>query len=186
MVKIEEETKPSNINLFNNDKEMPISADTYKEWTVMWNPQNPRLYKTPEELQERIYNYFNWWAKTKKVTIKNKDWTEKIIETPILTITGLCLYAGFASRQSWYDYEEKTDFSYTLKKARLFIEQEYEEMLRSNPVWAIFALKNFGRSDRLDINATTLDLNTLRGSAQAEAPSFYRQDAEIIQWESTN
>lgn len=72
--------------------------------------------------------------------------TEAAIKVP--TISGLCLYCGFESRQSFYAYEGKSEFSYTIKRARLRIEQEYEEQLQTSaPTGAIFALKNFDWKD---------------------------------------
>jgi hypothetical protein len=71
------------------------------------------------------------------------------LEIPAPTITGLVLHLGFESRQSFYDYEQKPQFTYTIKRARLFIEHEYEKGLHSgSPTGAIFALKNFGWKDK--------------------------------------
>jgi hypothetical protein len=66
------------------------------------------------------------------------------------------LWLGFESRQSFYDYEKEGEFSYTIKKARLRIEERYEQRLHGNsPAGAIFALKNFGWTDRQEIDHTT-------------------------------
>ena len=68
------------------------------------------------------------------------------------TISGLCYYLGFDSRQSFYDYEKREEFSYTIKRARLRIEMAYEDRLHSStPAGAIFALKNFGWSDKTEV-----------------------------------
>lgn len=65
------------------------------------------------------------------------------------TITGLAFFLGFESRQSFYDYEKREIYSYTVKRNRLRIESEYESRLSMhNPTGAIFALKNLGWSDR--------------------------------------
>jgi hypothetical protein len=106
----------------------------------------PPLYETPEALQEGIDKYFK-----EGVTVK----VIKDIETPIPTITGLCYFLGFESRQSFYAYEAKPAFSYTVKKARLFIEKHYEELLQAgNTIGAIFALKNFDWKDKQEIANT--------------------------------
>ena len=90
-------------------------------------------YETPEELQAAISDYIN-------------------SNTGKLTITGLAYHLGFESRQSFYDYEKRENFSYTIKRARLFIENEYEKLLISNnTTGAIFALKNFGWTDKQEI-----------------------------------
>lgn len=103
----------------------------------------PQYYKTQEELQQKINEYLHNCPDKRKIITK-----EGLLEIPHLTITGLCYYLGFESRQSFYDYEKRDKFSYTIKRARLFIEKEYEILLIDNPTGAIFALKNFGWSDK--------------------------------------
>lgn len=112
-------------------------------------------YETAEELDEKIREYFEKGVKMKTVVLgpPNKRYE---IQVAVPTITGLCLYLGFESRQSFYDYEKRETFSYTIKKARLLIETEYEEMLQAgNTAGAIFALKNFGWTDRQEIDQKT-------------------------------
>lgn len=99
-------------------------------------PGRPPTFKSPEVLQGEIKNYFAAIADQKMK----------------LTISGLCYALGFDSRQSFYDYEKKPDFTYTIKRARLFIESHYEQLIQgNNPTGAIFALKNFGWSDKQEI-----------------------------------
>ena len=111
----------------------------------------PPVFKTSEELKEKISKYFNDGMKKRTVLIgRPPNQTSIKIEVP--TITGLCYYLGFESRQSFYDYEKRDGFSYTIKRARLSIELEYEEQLQhGNTVGAIFALKNMGWYDRQEI-----------------------------------
>jgi hypothetical protein len=111
----------------------------------------PPMFKTPEELQDLIDDYFEKGVTTKKVVIGKapKNYT---IEVEVPTITGLTHYLGFESRQSFYTYEKKEEFSYTIKRARLFIEKHYEEMLQTgNTTGAIFALKNFDWKDKQEV-----------------------------------
>lgn len=118
-----------------------------KKTNPFWNfsSSNKPKYETPEELQKKILEYFESGRNVRKVYDGD---TQKIREIPIITITWLVLFLWFDSRQSFYDYEKKEAFSYTIKKARTFIEQEYEEMLSlGNHTAAIFALKNFGWKD---------------------------------------
>lgn len=115
----------------------------------------PPMFTDPEEVERLVYEYFEKGVKMKTVVLgpPNARYT---IELPVPTITGLCLYLGFESRQSFYAYEQKPEFSYTIKKARLFIENEYEEMLATgNTTGAIFALKNFGWTDKTEIDQKT-------------------------------
>ncbi len=97
----------------------------------------PANFDTPEELQVKIEEYFN--------------------QESIPTITGLAYFLGFESRQSFYDYEKRDSFSYTIKRSRLRMEGKYEERLFSNAnAGAIFALKNFGWTDKHEIDQKTI------------------------------
>ena len=97
----------------------------------------PPKYKTPEELNKEIELYF----------AENEDYP---------TITGLAYHLGFESRQSFYDYEKRKKFSYTIKRARLKIENSYETSLRKQGRSGdIFALKNFGWRDSQDMDITS-------------------------------
>ena len=96
-------------------------------------------------MQEKIVEYFETGRNSRKVYCSDIN---RIREVPIVTITWLVLYLGFANRKSFYTYEAKDAFSHTIKRARTFIEMEYEEMLSlGNHTAAIFALKNFGWKD---------------------------------------
>lgn len=115
----------------------------------------PPAFTSPDDLQDLIDKYFESGIKTKKVVV-GKPPNTQVIEIEVPTITGLCIYLGFESRQSFYDYEEKEEFAYTIKRARLFIENEYEELLQTgNTTGAIFALKNFGWRDKQEIDQKT-------------------------------
>jgi hypothetical protein len=110
----------------------------------------PPFYSTPEEFEAKVVEYFA--NPPMKAVRAGND----MIEIPVPTITGLALHLGFESRQSFYDYELKAGFAYTVKKARTLIERHYEEIMQSgNNAGAIFALKNFGWRDRVETDVTT-------------------------------
>lgn len=95
----------------------------------------PATYDNPDDLLAKVDQYFQ--------EKEQKKWT----------ITGLALYLGFESRQSFYDYEEKGEFSYIIKRARLHVEMSYEEKLSENsPTGPIFALKNMGWKDKTEVD----------------------------------
>lgn len=98
----------------------------------------PPIFKSETELIEKIEQYF-------------LEYGEKT------TITGLCLFLGFESRQSFYDYEKNEKYSYIIKRARLMIENGYEiqAMDSKTPTFQIFALKNMGWSDKQELDHTT-------------------------------
>lgn len=114
----------------------------------------PPIFETVDDLANAIDDYFQNGVTKRKVVI-GKGENTRVEEIPVPTITGLCYYIGFESRQSFYDYEDKDEFSYTIKRARLFIEKEYEEQLSvGNTTGAIFALKNMGWRDKTETEHT--------------------------------
>lgn len=115
----------------------------------------PPVYSSVEELKLAIDKYFNEDHKIRTVLI-GKAPNQTKVELPVITITGLTMYLGFESRQSFYDYEKNEEFSYIIKRARLFVENEYEEQLQhGNTTGAIFALKNMGWIDKQELDHTT-------------------------------
>lgn len=93
----------------------------------------PAKYQTVKELEEAIEEYF----------AENP-------ESP--TQSGLALHLGFASRQSLFDYKKKEEFSYTIKRAFMQIDEKHEQRLYENSnSGSIFYLKNRGWTDQLNI-----------------------------------
>ena len=97
----------------------------------------PPMFDTLEDLLDKINEYFS--------SINP--------ETEKPTISGIAYHLGFASRQSFYDYEKNEKYSYTIKRTRLRIEIEYEKLLvtAKNIAGIIFWLKNAGWSDKQEI-----------------------------------
>ena len=101
----------------------------------------PAHYTDPGDLEAAIQEYF--------ATLADK-------EQP--TITGLAYHLGFESRQSLYDYEQKGEFSYMIKRARLKVEMGYEKALAGQMcTGSIFALKNMGWKDNQRTELTGAD-----------------------------
>lgn len=131
----------------------------------------PRMFDTTEQLQQKIDEYFNIGVK-KRTVIVGKAPNTKAIEIEVPTITGLAIYLGFESRQSFYDYESEDGFSYTIKRARLFIENEYEEQLQvGNTVGAIFALKNMGWIDKTESKNENTNTTTIINLGEGTPPT---------------
>jgi hypothetical protein len=114
------------------------------------NSGKPLIFKDEKQLLNKIKHYFQEHLPFEKT---DEESGEKYIVNPTpLTITGLALYLGFESRQSFYDYEKKEEYSYIIKRARLAIESCYEEGLHyKTPTGSIFALKNMGWFDRQEL-----------------------------------
>ncbi len=71
------------------------------------------------------------------------------------TITGLAL-ALDTTRETLLDYEKRDEFSDTIKKAKLRVENQYEKSLQeSGRSGDIFALKNFNWKDNKGIDHTS-------------------------------
>ncbi len=115
----------------------------------MTNPVGrPPFYSNVDDLQAAIDGYF----------------AKAIVGE--YTITGLALSLGFTSRLALLNYEDKPEYVNAVKRAKLFIEQDYEQSLRKNGRSGdIFGLKNFGWRDAIDQNiggqenGTPLNLN---------------------------
>lgn len=108
----------------------------------------PPIFKSPEGLQKKCEEYF----------ISCIENGEKA------TVTGLTLFAGFCSRSSWDDYVKKNEYSYIVKRAKLTVENSYEN---SATTFDMFALKNMGWVDRSEI----VNKNTEIPSSEEELKS---------------
>lgn len=114
----------------------------------------PRIYESVEELEQAIDDYFypmvTTSVETKVGTITSQPVkSEERIKKP--TVTGLALALGFADKTTLYEYRDRTEFSYPVKRALSMIEQYHEEGLSENNVAGrIFALKNMGWKDKIE------------------------------------
>lgn len=122
----------------------------------------PAVYKSSKVMFNKVIAYLKFIQGEKKKTKGKKiDQGGEWIRYPEpITITGLCLFLGFESRQSFYDYEKRKEFSYIIKKIRLLVENRYELALGTKEVTgAIFALKNMGWRDKVEHGMTDGDGN---------------------------
>lgn len=110
----------------------------------MTNPVGrPRKYECPEDFDAKVDEYYAYC----------KEHSEPV------TWTGLALYLGFSSRQSIDEYLNYEGFSDSVKRAKALVEWHYEMRLATSsaPTGAIFALKNFGWSDKHELAHTSPD-----------------------------
>lgn len=118
----------------------------------------PLKFKTVEDLQSKIDDYFRRCESTIIFKKYDKD-GNVIVELPTPpTITGLAL-ALDTTRETLLDYEEKDGYSDAIKRAKLRCQNAVEENAlvgTFNSTAAIFNLKNnFGWKDRTEIDHTT-------------------------------
>jgi len=110
----------------------------------------PPKFKTPEDLYDKITEYFE-----DKGPQYDEDGTFTHYDCP--AVTGLALYLGFCDRQSLYDYEKRAEFSCIIKRARTCIENHYENSLNGKAcTGAMFALKQMGWKDNSEITHNDL------------------------------
>jgi len=110
----------------------------------------PPMYSNPEDLQAKIQDYFDNCPDYRTAY----DKLGNAFKIPTITITGLVLHCGFCDRKSFYEYEVKPEFTHTIKRARSFVEKEYEMALNTGScTGAIFALKNFGWIDKSEVDS---------------------------------
>lgn len=101
----------------------------------------PLKFKTVEELQSAIDLYLT--------TTPKEDWT----------ITGMAI-ALDTYRSVLCDYEEKDEYSNTIKKAKQMVEHSYEiDLKKSGRTGTIFALKNFNWKDKVEQELSNPDGN---------------------------
>lgn len=112
----------------------------FDESAEVVNAGRPPKFETPEQMEAAVDEY--------------------LANTPVaqVTITGLCMWLGFVSRQSLHDYKKKPGFSYPVSKALLAVENSYEVTLRSiNAPGSVFALKNMGWKDKTETELSGKD-----------------------------
>jgi hypothetical protein len=114
------------------------------ELTTKRFPWRPRKYDSPEQMDEAVDSYFQYCTENQK---------------PI-TYTGLCLFLGFAGRACLDGYLQYEGFAPSVRRAKSLVEMAYEERLvdPTRPAAAaIFGLKNFGWTDRQEIDHRSAD-----------------------------
>ena len=125
----------------------------------------PEKFLDPKEIKKKGMEYIDDCVANKK---------------PI-TITGLCLWLG-TTRDTLMVYQGKEEFSDTIKRLKLYAENFAEEYLY-NPngravVGAIFALKNFGWSDKLELETSQKTSGALTPEERAKAQERLRNFSE--------
>jgi hypothetical protein len=113
------------------------------------NAGRPPMYKTVEEIQEKIDAYFEECNGEIVYTKDGEPFIDKngnVVRTGVrpLTITGLALALGFTTRQALLNYEDKPEFVDTIKRAKSKVERYAEERLfdRDGSNGAKFSLSN--------------------------------------------
>ena len=104
----------------------------------------PRVFKSVEEVEEKINAYFNYCEEKEKP----------------YTMSGLAYYLE-VSRQTLVNYSYKDEYFDTIKKARDKVQMQLEENAlsnKSNPTFTIFNLKNnFDWKDKIEHSSSEVE-----------------------------
>ena len=112
-----------------------MSAPKFNLYALGNNGGRERIFVTPEELEAKVIEYFNWCVETKTEIAKN----------------GLELFIGFNSRSTWSNYMKRDEYLDILNRAKKAVVYSYELDLRSFKFGgAIFALKNLDPDNYVD------------------------------------
>lgn len=129
----------------------------------------PLKYKTVEELQKVINEYFdNCDNRIQQVYSKKSDGVIEIINPEPYTMSGLA-YALDMDRRTLLDYSKRSEFLPTIKKARNKVHSDVERRLMDGAgVGAIFNLKNnFAWNDKTEVEQSgTVEVITRKHSAK--------------------
>jgi hypothetical protein len=116
----------------------------------------PLKYKNKQALEDAIDTYF-------KETLQTRETESGIKYMNPPTVSGLAYHLGFESRQSMYDYKERDEFSYTIKRAVTRIEILHEQNLfETGATGSIFWLKNRGWKDKTETDLNVKELPSLQ------------------------
>lgn len=103
----------------------------------------PLKIETPEQMEKILNEYFATTDESK------------------ITITGICLALG-VDKSTFYDYESREGYKDIVRQARMIVENSYEISLRENGrTGDIFALKNFGWKDKMEVETNKQELSKL-------------------------
>lgn len=122
----------------------------------------PPKYKTKEEIQEKIDKYFMDCDR------KNEPYT----------VTGLCLALDIC-RDTLSEYMKKDEFSDTIKKAKLKVENYLEKRLinDNSTTGIIFNLKNnFGWKDKQEVEHSGEVNNPFKNLSTEELRQLIKDD----------
>jgi hypothetical protein len=135
----------------------------------------PLKFKSVKELQKKIEDYFEscfelkWFDEDKrdeegekikdaKGNNKKVHIQKKVLVKPI-SITGLAIYLN-TSRETLLDYQEKDEFSDTIKRAKDYCHNYVENGVlngKINPAAGIFNLKNnYGWKDKTEVDSNII------------------------------
>jgi hypothetical protein len=145
-----------------------MGAPKFNLYALGNNGGRERIFATPEELEAKVIEYFNWCVETKTEIAKN----------------GLELFIGFNSRSTWSNYMKRDEYLDILNRAKKAVVYSYELDLRSFKFGgAIFALKNLDPDNYVDKveteNKSIVTNVTAAFGSSVQSPSESADDSRI-------
>jgi hypothetical protein len=145
-----------------------MAAPKFNLYALGNNGGRERIFATPEELEAKVIEYFNWCVETKTEIAKN----------------GLELFIGFNSRSTWSNYMKREEYLDILNRAKKAVVYSYELDLRSFKFGgAIFALKNLDPDNYVDKveteNKSIVTNVTAAFGSSVQSPSESADDSRI-------
>jgi hypothetical protein len=145
-----------------------MPAPKFNLYALGNNGGRERIFETPEELEAKVIEYFNWCVETKTEIAKN----------------GLELFIGFNSRSTWSNYMKREEYLDILNRAKKAVVYSYELDLRSFKFGgAIFALKNLDPDNYVDKveteNKSIVTNVTAAFGSSVQSPSESTEDTRI-------
>lgn len=135
-----------------------------KKPNVTKNPVGkPRIFKTLQEMEEKISEYFDWCDNRIKSIYNEKQGTDIQFNDPApYTMSGLARRLGM-DRRTLIDYTERDEYLPAIKAARERVHEDVEtRLMEKQATGAIFNLKNnFGWKDESKVE-TDLNINEIK------------------------
>lgn len=107
---------------------------------------------------EELINILNDYFENGGTIISKEGKNGEISQKRIISLAGLIFHLGIDSMALFYQLEKHKEYGTYIRRAKLLIMRNYEEMLQTNPnpTGAIFALKQFGWKDNTanEVNVT--------------------------------
>lgn len=92
-----------------------MAAEKGNLYAIGNNGGRPPQYDSPEKFAEKLNEYIEYEDSMKPIDKATKQ------GKGVYTIEGAALFLGFATRDSFYDYAKKEEFSYIVNRFKLFL-----------------------------------------------------------------
>lgn len=142
------------------------------------------FYETPESLKDAVDEYFKQRTPELLKDDQGNAVTDSrgrpVWKTKPPTVSGLSLFLGFVSKQSFYDQEKRgEEFARVVEYARTKLTEHHEENLstRDHCTGDIFWMKNFGWRDEMSFSG---DMRVASVALSAEEEEAFKRNMALF------